>query len=137
MRTQFHVALFHTSDDPTPFATIPVLAKMPLGALVFAMGQAHETRVARVVVAWEDEEQADSHDETDFDQVSWAAPRSNMTAWSKQRQPQAKPNVERQRPEGHPEAGETIPPSGSGALTFWPECAQVLWAYQQERKATP
>src|SRR5215831_17138549 len=61
MRTQFHVALFHQVDAPTPFATIPVLAKMPLGALVFALNRLHVTRVAHVVVAWEDEEQANSH----------------------------------------------------------------------------
>jgi hypothetical protein len=66
MRTQFHVALFQQIADPTPFATIPVLAKMPLGALVFALHRLHMTRVAHVVVAWEDEEPADSHYETDF-----------------------------------------------------------------------
>jgi hypothetical protein len=66
MRTQFHVALFQQIDDPTPFATIPVLAKMPIGALVFALNRLHVTRVAHVVVAWEDEKQADSHYETDF-----------------------------------------------------------------------
>ena len=59
MRTQFHVALFRTSDDPTPFTTIPILAKMPLSAMVIAMRHAHETRMARVVVAWDDEERAD------------------------------------------------------------------------------
>ena len=51
MRTPFHVALFRTSDAPTPFATIPVLAKMPLGALVCALHRLQVTRIARVVVA--------------------------------------------------------------------------------------
>jgi hypothetical protein len=64
--TQFQVALFRGIDDPTPFTTIPITAKMPLGALVFALKRLHVTRVARVVVAWEEDEQADFHYETDF-----------------------------------------------------------------------
>ncbi len=66
MRTEFHVALFRGIDDSSPFATISVTAKMPLGALVFALKGLHVTRVAHVVVAWEEEEQADFHYETDF-----------------------------------------------------------------------
>jgi mannose-6-phosphate isomerase-like protein (cupin superfamily) len=66
MRTQFYVALFHGINDSTPFTTLPIMAKMPLSALVFALKQARVNRVARVVVAWEEEGQADFHYETDF-----------------------------------------------------------------------
>ncbi|HLV99918.1 MAG TPA: hypothetical protein VKT82_14710 [Ktedonobacterales bacterium] len=66
MRTQYYVALFRRIEDDTPFATIPMLAKMPLSAMVFALHQLHITRVARVVVAWEEDEQADEHYETDY-----------------------------------------------------------------------
>jgi hypothetical protein len=45
--TQFHVALFRGIDDPTPYTTIPITAKMPLGALVFALKRLQVTRVAR------------------------------------------------------------------------------------------
>jgi hypothetical protein len=41
LRAHFEVTLWETADSPTPFATIPVNAKMPLGALVFAMNGAH------------------------------------------------------------------------------------------------
>ena len=54
--TQFQVNLFRAITDPVPFATLPITAKMPLGALVFAMHQAHETRVARVDVAYGEEQ---------------------------------------------------------------------------------
>ena len=50
--TQFQVSLFHAITDPVPFATLPIIAKMPLGALVFAMHQAHETRMPCVDVAY-------------------------------------------------------------------------------------
>ena len=48
--TQFQVSLFQAITDPAPFATIPMTAKMPLGALVFALKQRRETYVARVDV---------------------------------------------------------------------------------------
>lgn len=51
-RVQFEVALFHRIDDPMPSTTIPVMAKMPLGAMVSAMKQAQEMYMGRVDVLY-------------------------------------------------------------------------------------
>ena len=48
--THFQVSLFHILTDSTPFATLQISAKMPLGALVFAMQQAQVRKADRVVV---------------------------------------------------------------------------------------
>lgn len=48
--TQFQVSLFHALTDPEPFATLQITAKMPLGAMVFALKRLHVTSVARVGV---------------------------------------------------------------------------------------
>jgi hypothetical protein len=54
MKTPFQVRLFHSPDDEEPFILLPITAKMPLGAMIFAMQQAHVTYADYVTVRWED-----------------------------------------------------------------------------------
>ncbi|SRR6266487_3248004 len=49
-RAPFEVTLWQTPDSPEPVATVPILAKMPLGALVFAMHKVRATRAGYAVV---------------------------------------------------------------------------------------
>jgi hypothetical protein len=56
MRSQFQVDLFRNLDDEVPFMTVPIHAKMPLGAMVFAMQHAHQKKAGRVKVEWEEGE---------------------------------------------------------------------------------
>jgi hypothetical protein len=50
-RTPFEVTLWQTPDAPAPFATVPMNAKMPLGALVFAMQSAQVKKAGYAVVS--------------------------------------------------------------------------------------
>jgi hypothetical protein len=56
MKTQFQVALFREIDDATPFATVSITAKMPLGAMVFALNRLHVSSAGRVDVTWGEEQ---------------------------------------------------------------------------------
>jgi hypothetical protein len=58
VKTAFQVCIFRNSDDEEPFATIPMTAKMPLGAMVFALHYLHITSAGRVDVRYGEEEQS-------------------------------------------------------------------------------
>ncbi len=52
--TQFAVSIWETVTSPAPLATIPISAKMPLGAMVFAMQQAQISSADYVVVSYDE-----------------------------------------------------------------------------------
>lgn len=68
-RTQFQVSLFHTITDPVPFTTIPITAKMPLGAMVFALQRMHIASVARVDVTYGEEQTTFYHVVVDSEHI--------------------------------------------------------------------
>lgn len=49
-RTQFEVTFWEAPESSEPFATVPVRAKMPLGALVFAMNGKHIKKAGYALV---------------------------------------------------------------------------------------
>lgn len=50
-KTMFRVSFYHTMDDTEPLAIIPIEAKMPLGALAFALTRVQlKTELGYVVV---------------------------------------------------------------------------------------
>ncbi len=59
--TRFTVSFWESTTAPVPLATIPIQAKMPLGAMVFAMQAAAISHAGSVVVAWDDQQTAFYH----------------------------------------------------------------------------
>lgn len=55
MRPTYEVRLFGALTDEQPFATLPMMAKMPLGALAFALAAIGQKRAGRAEVALADE----------------------------------------------------------------------------------
>lgn len=54
--THFTVSFWESTTAPVPLANVPITAKMPLGAVVFAMQAATISHAAYVVVAWENQQ---------------------------------------------------------------------------------
>ena len=54
VKRAFQVRLFHEVEDEEPFVLLPVTAKMPLSAMIFAMQQARVASAGYVTVRWED-----------------------------------------------------------------------------------
>ncbi len=55
-RTPFTVTFWESAKAAEPLATVPMVAKMPLGALVFAMQQEQITQAGYVLVSHEQEQ---------------------------------------------------------------------------------
>lgn len=50
-KTAYDVAFFREDEDTEPFTIIPIAAKMPLGALAFALPQVKGKKAGRVEVS--------------------------------------------------------------------------------------
>lgn len=59
--TQFTVSFWESTMARVPFANVPITAKMPLGAVVFAMQATAISHANYVVVTWDDQQTALYH----------------------------------------------------------------------------
>ena len=69
--TQFTVSFWESTTSPVPLATIPVKAKMPLGAMVFAMQAAAISHAEYVGITWDDQQTAFYHVELDGKNITF------------------------------------------------------------------
>lgn len=69
--TQFTVSFWESTTAPVPLATIPIQAKMPLGAMVFAMQAAAISSADYIVIAWDDQQTAFYHVKLDGKNITY------------------------------------------------------------------